>query len=153
MGAPNRGRMRVVLIVFFLGLLSQVSGFLTFLTPKVGVYLINELGPGKKLTLHCRSKDKDLGWHQISFLEMYGWHFRINLWRTTLFWCNFSWYNAGIRYDGSFKIYDAARDEGRCAVLCDWKVRPTGLYAYTNEIGTYERLYRWPVPDKTVSRK
>ncbi|KAK9292956.1 hypothetical protein L1049_020938 [Liquidambar formosana] len=139
--------MLVVLVVFFLGLLSQVSG-LGFLNPKVRVYLINELGPGKKLTINCKEKNNDLGWHQISYREMYEWHFRINLWRTTLFWCNLSWHKSGVTYYGSFKIYDAERDEGRCAILCDWKIRPTGLYAYTNEIGNYERLYRWPVPDK-----
>ncbi|WOG94708.1 hypothetical protein DCAR_0314005 [Daucus carota subsp. sativus] len=41
------------------------------------------------LLLHCKSKDNDLGFHTLDLNQVYGWSFNMNIWSSTLFWCNF----------------------------------------------------------------
>ena len=42
------------------------------------------------LLAHCKSKDNDLGEHEIGLGEKYSWTFKENFWQSTRFWCNFS---------------------------------------------------------------
>ncbi|PIA28339.1 hypothetical protein AQUCO_07100006v1 [Aquilegia coerulea] len=55
------------------------------------VYIENRLGPNNTLTVHCKSKDNDLGEHNVDFNQSYDWGF--NETPRTLFWCHIWWYD------------------------------------------------------------
>ncbi|KAK9291605.1 hypothetical protein L1049_019554 [Liquidambar formosana] len=111
----------VVTVLFLLGQLSQVSG-LPF--EKVTVTLVNELWTKSPLYLRCRSDDDDLGVQLLYYKQSYRWSFRINIWETTNFWCDFHWdFTPEIFVSGMFTIYDARRDQVRKS--CEGKTRAT----------------------------
>ncbi|KAL7181501.1 hypothetical protein ACSBR1_040402 [Camellia fascicularis] len=132
-------------LVFFalmLAFSSMVSGI--FLE-KVHVYLTNQLQPGKILNVHCKSKDDDLGPHQLSFNQTYEWTFHNNFFDTTLFWCKMGWQKTpNMQVSGSFNIYKGHRDETRCGKRCPWLIEETGLYSFNDDLGFWENLYKWP---------
>ncbi|KAK3221095.1 hypothetical protein Dsin_015065 [Dipteronia sinensis] len=64
------------------------------LDPKVHLSIENNMGSGVDLTLHCKSKDDDLGEHKLPNSGKYMFQFRPNYWGTTLFFCSFAWPNA-----------------------------------------------------------
>lgn len=76
------------------------------------------------LTVHCKSKDDDLGAHVVGFLEDYEFRFNPNIWRTTLFHCTMAWPS----HFHHFVIYDQSRDGG-CILndsYCVWRVIDSG---------------------------
>ncbi|KAK9280100.1 hypothetical protein L1049_013785 [Liquidambar formosana] len=150
-GFNNRSLVVFVLVALSFRQYSQVSGLLL---SKVRVTLINQLESEQSLTLHCRSKDDDLGRHVIPFMHAYEWKFYVNFWGTTLFWCNFWWRDAdGTLIDGSFKIYEYERDEDICFNMCVWGIHENGLLLYHKFVDKWEKLYRWPMPEKRRRRK
>ncbi|KAJ4847786.1 hypothetical protein Tsubulata_003335 [Turnera subulata] len=66
------------------------------------------------ITIHCKSKDDDLGVHVLKRSQRYEWDFRVNFWGTTLFFC-------GVQTQwgsGTFDFYDAKRDyEGATDII------------------------------------
>ena len=52
------------------------------------VTILNKMN-GLAMLVHCKSKDDDLGEHQIGPGGNFNWSFRENFWQTTLYWCNF----------------------------------------------------------------
>lgn len=89
-----------------------------------------------KLTVHCKSKEDDLGIHELDIQGQWGFLFRPNfVVENTLFYCSFAW--AGqVRY---FDIYEQRRDEYRCK-NCIWKVKPDGPCL---ELNKYDVCYPW----------
>ncbi|KAJ6863716.1 hypothetical protein NC652_040310 [Populus alba x Populus x berolinensis] len=69
----------------------------------------NDLGPGLDLTIHCKSKNNDLGQHVVPFGGEYTIDFCSNFWRSTLFFCGVSWSGKFHWFD----VYDASRDSSR----------------------------------------
>ncbi|KAF4355339.1 hypothetical protein F8388_026609 [Cannabis sativa] len=43
------------------------------------------------LTLHCKSKDDDLGVQLLHYNDSFQFSFTPNIWETTLFYCSFQW--------------------------------------------------------------
>lgn len=76
------------------------------------VRIFNNLGDNQGVSIHCKSKDNDLGTNVIYNDQCYGWHFHSNIWGITLFFCHFSWSGG----EGTYDIYKAKRDCRRC----DW---------------------------------
>ncbi|GMJ08296.1 hypothetical protein like AT3G24060 [Hibiscus trionum] len=94
------------------------------------------------LYLHCKSKNKDLGEKSMVQHEDYTWDTKINLWRTTLFFCHAVWVNHKEQYFDAFK---ATRDEDRCMVYhfsCLWSVKEDGIY-FSNDELTWTNAYPW----------
>ncbi|GAV64192.1 Self-incomp_S1 domain-containing protein, partial [Cephalotus follicularis] len=88
---------------------------------KVHVGITNKMD--SNVTIHCKSKDDDLGIHVLSSGQSYGWGFRVNLWETTLFFCGFTTKKGG----GVYNIYQARRDKTRChGSTCLWDVKDDG---------------------------
>ncbi|KAK9276331.1 hypothetical protein L1049_005863 [Liquidambar formosana] len=139
----------VVTVMFFMKQPSQVFGFP--ILQKVDVIIVNELGfPKAPLTLHCRSKDDDLGVHVLHYQQTFRWTFRNHLWEDTVFWCDFQWNSEPrVRYHASVTIY-GMHVSHRCSRYCNWKIRRVGLflvddYAY----GQLVPMYIWPVPHRS----
>ncbi|KAK7347944.1 hypothetical protein VNO80_22487 [Phaseolus coccineus] len=75
------------------------------------VSIKNSLGPGKNMTLHCQSKDNDLGHQNIANGDEFGWDFSDNVFGTTLFFCDLGCQNV---QDYRFDAYSFGRDRVRC---------------------------------------
>ncbi|KAL3724936.1 hypothetical protein ACJRO7_030013 [Eucalyptus globulus] len=89
---------------------------------KTQVRIHNSLPEGITLTVHCKSKNDDLGVQQIPHGGTWKFHFRPNVFCKTLFFCSMQWPGQFHRFD----IYDGERDTERCEESCKWDVKPTG---------------------------
>ncbi|KAK9690899.1 hypothetical protein RND81_09G162000 [Saponaria officinalis] len=111
---------------------------------KTHVIIVNDLGEGIELTVHCKSKDDDLGLHKLPFKELYEFSFKPNiLWPATLFYCSFEWGNE-LR---SFNIYDEKRDYQVCHDKCYWNVYKAGPCLIINDPDV-TRCQDWKGNDK-----
>uniref|UniRef100_A0A6N2KHR5 S-protein homolog n=1 Tax=Salix viminalis TaxID=40686 RepID=A0A6N2KHR5_SALVM len=54
------------------------------------LHITNDLGQGLDLTIHCKSRNDDLGQHVVPFGGEYTIDFCPNFWGTTLFFCGMS---------------------------------------------------------------
>jgi len=85
------------------------------------VSIVNNLGDNLNVTIHCKSKDNDLGVHLLRNGDSFGWEFNDNIFGTTLFYCSFQWNGELHWYD----IYKSDRDKDACRV-CNWGVTKLG---------------------------
>ncbi|XP_015887500.3 S-protein homolog 5 [Ziziphus jujuba] len=99
-------------VSIILALASQI-GFLSPVLAKYNVVIVNILGENETLNLHCQSKDDDLGVHYVPYADFFEWRFNVNIWRTTLFYCDMGWGNLR----GHFDIFAAKRDMNSCQLL------------------------------------
>ncbi|KAK8509066.1 hypothetical protein V6N13_062120 [Hibiscus sabdariffa] len=100
--------------------------------------IVNKLSQGTDLKVHCESGDDDLGKKTISFGKSWEFEFIPNIWRTTLYFCRFSWQGVSKRFD----VYDAFKHDA-CRGVCEWRVSRQGLC--TNPYGLEpHRFYCYP---------
>ncbi|KAI9100903.1 hypothetical protein K1719_024027 [Acacia pycnantha] len=110
--------------------------------PQRHVTIKNDLGQDILLTIHCKSKNDDLGSHNLSLHSTFHWDFKSNAFTmNTLFYC----YVYFGKVEGTFNAYDAARDDASCTD-CKWSIKTDGAYWYNPENGKWDRLYRWTKP-------
>lgn len=103
-------------------------------TPRVFVHMRNSIG--EILTIHCWSKDDDLGFHNLWTRESWTFSFHLDLLFRTKFTRNFRW--PGQSHD--FPIYKQLRD--LIYKESSWEIRPNGPCYY--EIFTIkERCLSW----------
>ncbi|XP_059632218.1 self-incompatibility protein S1-like [Cornus florida] len=101
----------------------------------------NRLGSGKIMTVHCQSKDNDLGQQTVGDGSEFGWDFSPNVWGTTLFYCNMEWENVR---EYQFDAYSFTRDYVRCETECSWLISMEGMYGLNGKTGLWEFIYHWP---------
>ncbi|CAI0471037.1 unnamed protein product [Linum tenue] len=102
------------------------------------VTVTNWLSKGQDLTMHCKSKEDDLGERVLHKLGTFSWHFIPNFFGRTLFFCSFSWDGSGgNRY---FDIYVEKRDKDRCTD-CKWIVSEAGPCWYNATSAAYDVCY------------
>ncbi|GAV64186.1 Self-incomp_S1 domain-containing protein, partial [Cephalotus follicularis] len=91
------------------------------------------------ITIHCKSKDDDLGIHVISTDKSFGWGFRRNIWESTLFFCGFT----TPKGRGVYDIYKLSRDLHRCNPnnTCYWDVTDDGVHGYNGD--KMDILFQW----------
>ncbi|OVA07074.1 Plant self-incompatibility S1 [Macleaya cordata] len=111
---------------------------------KITVWVYNELDPNTTLTIHCKSKDDDLGEHTLSYNQEFHWKFRINFFWTTLFWCNMWWHDSNGRLvQASHDAYFVRRDyEHYCVADCFWSIQKDGWY-YGNHLTLGKLMFTW----------
>ncbi|EEF38489.1 S-protein homolog 5-like [Ricinus communis] len=119
------------LILILLVLLMTSEGIRT-----VHINIINNFGVD--LTVHCKSKDDDLGAHLLHDQEAYRFGFKPNYWGNTLFYCSFAW-TGEVKW---FDIYVDERDYGRC-LDCKWRVDENGPCFLDNDTGEVNKCYQW----------
>ncbi|GER50093.1 plant self-incompatibility protein S1 family [Striga asiatica] len=105
---------------------------------KIRMRIYNNLGNNYTLSLHCKSKDNDLGEHEVNNGHSYAWKFRNNFWGRTLFFCGMDW----AKNSGVFDIYVENRDASRCRD-CIWRVTEDGVRGYNKEGGVEQIWFRW----------
>ncbi|KAJ9182191.1 hypothetical protein P3X46_006214 [Hevea brasiliensis] len=112
---------------------------------RYNVYIINDLNQDV-LNVHCKSKDDDLGAHKLQVKEKFHFTFRVNLWGTTLFWCNFNWGN-NINHGGGYRIFwykdDLLRKCGYKEKECTWSARNSGIYLKNVPENQFQIFYEW----------
>ncbi|KEH27013.1 putative plant self-incompatibility S1 [Medicago truncatula] len=76
------------------------------------------------MTVHCKSKNDDLGFHTIMFGQSYVFSFKpivFPIFIATLFFCSFTWpQDPNLHY---LDVYDAKNDDCRD---CSWKINVDG---------------------------
>ncbi|KAG2279945.1 hypothetical protein Bca52824_051165 [Brassica carinata] len=102
------------------------------------------LGGGLTLTLHCKSKDDDLGVQTLAPDSRWSFKFTPAFFGTTRFSCNFKW--GGESH--SFDIYDDDRDVGdKQCYLCSWNIYNGSQGGFTcrfqESTGRYDICYVW----------
>ncbi|KDO51589.1 hypothetical protein CISIN_1g047836mg [Citrus sinensis] len=111
---------KTMLLLALLVSYTYVNSAFSFNAP-THVKISNKLGNGLDLTLHCKSRDDDLGVHLLHQDESFSFQFHPNIFRSTLFWCSFRWSGQ----TKSFDIFDGGRDY----LLTDlkWSASPTQI--------------------------
>ncbi|KAL2338847.1 hypothetical protein Fmac_013293 [Flemingia macrophylla] len=105
------------------------------------VSIKNMLGSGRNITLHCQSRDNDLGNQNVADGDEFGWDFSDNVFGTTLFFCDLGWQKV---QNYHFDAYSFARDTVRCYAGCSWLVSAEGIYGLNGQTGFWEFWYQWP---------
>lgn len=129
--------------VFIVPVQGQESGGNRWPWHKITVRVENDLRHGVNLLMHCHSKQDDLGQQVLSYWQGKEWSFKVNIFLTTMYWCNFRWVSDGITKEKSFKIYEARRDYKKCAAKCLRSVRGDGVYFYDEFNDIWEKEYWW----------
>ena len=97
---------------------------------RVTVQIVDGLSRNQDLTLHCKSKDNDLGQHTIKSPQVYTFSFFPRFIGKTLFFCNFWWSsNTSSHY---FNIYDQDRDWCKA---CTWHISESGVCLENDGLG------------------
>ncbi|XP_057451209.1 S-protein homolog 29-like [Lotus japonicus] len=110
---------------------------------KTHVSVVNNLGDGVNLFIHCRSKNDDLGPYILPNGNHFRWSFKLNFLLTTLFWCNIRWVSGSTTLVKSFDIYYAKRDNQQCIAKCYRSIQPDGVYFYDEFKNIWWKEYAW----------
>ncbi|KAF7849486.1 hypothetical protein BT93_L0737 [Corymbia citriodora subsp. variegata] len=141
MSEPSKVVLRSVCVLMLLGPMCQAVRTDLFKHATTTVTITN--GLGEALTVHCKSKDDDLGVQVINPNLNWSFSFRPNaIFLNTLFFCSFAWSNQ----QHSFDIYDEERDLRGCGKLCLWSILPVGPTQYNDESKKYDIFYPWNPP-------
>ena len=93
------------------------------------------------LTIHCQSKDDDLGVHVLSYNNSFEWSFYPNFFvMNTLFFCKIQWQDKIMPLDS----YEEYRDLYGCHKRCYWEIVPKGAYLLKINEGIYDFCFWWP---------
>src|SRR4051812_21623774 len=90
--------------LLLLSLLTLLS--INYVLGKKHVKISNYLEDKSDLTVHCKSKNDDIGANVLHYSDSYNFQFNDNIFGTTLFFCSFQWDNEFQWFD----IYIAKRD-------------------------------------------
>ncbi|GFP96193.1 hypothetical protein PHJA_001763400 [Phtheirospermum japonicum] len=126
--------------LFVLPLLARASGIGIFQTYEV--YIFNNFdNNANELIVHCKSADDDLGDHFLDQDGNWHWKFRVNFFRSTLFFCHVQW--GGM--ETSFTVFDTDYISYKCedTSTCFWSVRNDGIY-FSCDNENYVKRYIWP---------
>ncbi|KAF8393870.1 hypothetical protein HHK36_020068 [Tetracentron sinense] len=111
--------------------------FNSIVLAEVHVRIMNKLGYGRSMNIHCQSQDDDFGILILPDGYETEWRFSINFWGSTLFYCDVQWDNSLMLYH--FDAYSTDRDLERCQTECRWMITPEGmLYGYNQKYGNWE---------------
>lgn len=101
------------------------------------VYIGNNLPPDSPnpLTIHCYSKDDDLGHHTLKAGQFFKWDFFMNFFSNTLYSCSFVWGSKKT----SFEVFNAdltTKCEHNLFMydVCYWYVQDSGFSLFENKL-------------------
>ncbi|CAL2225583.1 unnamed protein product [Prunus armeniaca] len=129
---------RNVLLLLMVLVLFQTTCGWSFRKHSLTVTATNDLGA--EMTIHCKSKQDDLGSNLIPIKGKYEFSFRPNFWGTTQFYCSFQW-GTEFHY---FDIYMGDRDHENCdSYKCMWSIIPKGPCMWNYLTGHYDNCKDW----------
>lgn len=106
---------------------------------KTNVTIINDLQGGGDLTLHCKSRNDDLGSQTIHSQASWSFYFRPDLFCTTLYFCRVEWAGVIPQYTD---IYDCGRDYRRCTD-CTWSITADRPCLFNPETNKFDLCEKW----------
>ncbi|KAI3909900.1 hypothetical protein MKW98_012954 [Papaver atlanticum] len=145
MGSGNSNFKFIVFFVFMA--VSSVSVPLVdgIIFDTITVFVQNDLENNQPLTVHCQSRDDDLGEHTLAHRQDIHWSFHIDIFQWTRFWCSMQWSNStGQIVQGTYDIYFVRRDWRLCGDNCYWSIRESGWYLYHKDGEGLYFMYKWP---------
>ncbi|KAI3853431.1 hypothetical protein MKX03_037392 [Papaver bracteatum] len=119
------------LLTLSLFVAESVDGFEDIRTHKKTVTVENYIDPNIALTIHCWSSDDDFGFHTLYYRQTFQWRFKVNLFASTKFVCDSSWYDPNEKSNHAmrFTAYEALRDWNKhCKNDCFWLIVRDGGY-------------------------
>ncbi|XP_045797991.1 S-protein homolog 2-like [Trifolium pratense] len=90
---------------------------------------------GTSITVHCKSKDDDLGFHTIRFGDLYSFSFHDNAFGGTLFFCSFTWPEDPRRH--YLDIYNQREDNCQ---KCNWIINQNGGCLNSHGCGDWKSI-------------
>ncbi|XP_038896413.1 S-protein homolog 1-like [Benincasa hispida] len=135
-----KDKLFVLLVISALACLKPLSAW--------EIHIKNGLSNGQALFVHCKSKDTDLGEQTLSTGAEFKWKFKVNIWRTTLFWCYLR------KPNGHEMTFDAFWVEKKTEWLrvkcddqiCNWTAEDNGIYLKDNSSNQDEFIHFWKFP-------
>nr|KJB26084.1 hypothetical protein B456_004G224300 [Gossypium raimondii] len=105
------------------------------------VHTVNDLSNNKTLLVHCKSRDDDLGIHNLTVGTEFYWKFRPRIFGGTLFWC----YMAYDNLHAAFKVFwEDPSLYAKCNYGdCYWIARDDGIYLKDIPGERDEYYYDW----------
>lgn len=92
------------------------------------VHVVNNLpNNNPPLTIHCASKDDDLGTHALDMTQDFNWKFRVNFILSTMFFCRFKRAPRNTAFE-VFNEHIGPDCEASTGNVCLWSVREDGFY-------------------------
>uniref|UniRef100_A0A2C9UV39 S-protein homolog n=1 Tax=Manihot esculenta TaxID=3983 RepID=A0A2C9UV39_MANES len=120
----------------FLVFLVLMQFYIVLVYATIHARVINELGEGRCIIVHCQSKDDDLGYINLDNGSEFQWSFNINFWGTTLFFCDLQWKDS---FAIHFNAFDANKDYNKCVTECKWLINSNEiLFRYSQEVEKWE---------------
>ncbi|KAL4383584.1 hypothetical protein GQ457_15G024770 [Hibiscus cannabinus] len=107
------------------------------------VHVVNGLSNNKILLVHCKSKDDDLGEHHLSVGSETQWHFKLNLIKSTLFFCYMAsesdhvHVSLDVFWDDQKLFYKCNREN------CIWIAKDDGIYLKNIPDNIDEFMHGW----------
>ncbi|KAK9699455.1 hypothetical protein RND81_08G174700 [Saponaria officinalis] len=101
----------------------------------------NTLSNGKKLVIHCKSKNRDFGPVEVESLDIYKLDITRSFWGNTLVDCGFTFDNKVHWFD----IFDQSRDSAFCyGIYCFYEVTEPRICRYNIiEPALVEDCFEW----------
>ena len=90
------------------------------------------------LTIHCKSKEDDLGEHLLRSGMVFKWTFKPNFWGATQYYCSFQWRGGNLKW---FDIYIEKRDDDY--TLCSWSIKQEGPCFLEDPSKIESRFDKW----------
>lgn len=90
------------------------------------------------LSVHCKSKDDDLGVQVLPTNQTFEFTFWTNILGSTRFWCSFSWADQFKYLD----IFVQRRDAVECN-HCSWSINPAGPCRLNRHTFHFDICYPW----------
>ncbi|GER48283.1 plant self-incompatibility protein S1 family [Striga asiatica] len=82
------------ILLLTINILITVTSSRARLRPKLiddtAVIVQNDINEGESISIHCYSSEDDIGTHHLSYGSAIHWNFKVNVWGTTKFWCDFN---------------------------------------------------------------
>lgn len=97
--------------------------------------------PNESITIHCYSSEDDLGVRALPYATNFTWHFHVNFFHSTKFYCDFKTTHGS----GNYGVY-TRKLKILCNVLCVWLIKENG--PCLKQTNYYNQLWcqNWKIP-------
>lgn len=131
----------LVFVVAFFVLGRSSNAYIFGIFQEYKVHIINDIrSNSEQVIVRCQSADNDLGEHYLNKGDDFHWHFRVNFFRSTLFFCHVKM-GENEKFFNAFNVgYISSTCEDTST--CFWAVRDEGIF-FSCDNENYSKAYQW----------